>query len=332
MGGLIQAIVMLVKACALLVLVAIASTEPLAESDEINVAYAKTLANAKLEAKRNLLLGREQPQMSPAEVLLEEVPTGAETSFAKVPSWVSTEDDLEEFLQAEKKKGTSIVRTGEKQQGSMPTETEMALVQDQCRYTCNRIRHAKNRSHCNVNFHACRHSRMCIHRFHRCRRGHPFHRRRRHGNAIRNTRHGNAIRNARPRNVNRHFHHHHHVTGRRHRRAAEEMSLLQYTKFPTWVETEDDMEAYFKQQHTKVVRKDSGNGGVNPSGRKFVVDVQTKKSVEAEEAPISLLEEPTEGSTPAVKDRMQRIAKLNKRMANAGANKLIEELNNYQVD
>jgi len=104
-----------------------------------------------------------------------------------------------------------------------------------------------------------------------------------------------------------------------------EMFFMQYTKFPTWVETEDDMEAYFKQQHTKVVRKDSGNGGVNPSGRKFVVEVQTKKTVEAEEAPISLLEEPTEGSTPAVKDRMQRIAKLNKRMANAGANKLIEE-------
>merc|ERR1711924_331449 len=116
-----------------------------------------------------------------------------------------------------------------------------------------------------------------------------------------------AIRNARHRNVNRHFRHHHHVTGRRHRRAAEEMSLLQYTKFPTWVETEDDMEAYFKQQHTKVVRKDSGNGGVNPSGRKFVVDVQPKKSVEEEEAPVSLLEETaTEHMSPAVKDRMQR--------------------------
>merc|ERR1712193_346053 len=112
---------------------------------------------------------------------------------------------------------------------------------------------------------------------------------------------------------------------------AEETSLLQYTKFPSWVETEDDMEAYFKQQHTKVLRKDSGNGGVNPSGRKFVVDVQPKKSVEEEEeAPVSLLEETaTEHMSPAVKDRMQRLAKLNKRMATASANKLIEELNNY---
>merc|ERR1719473_679728 len=39
-----------------------------------------------------------------------------------------------------------------------------------------------------------------------------------------------------------------------------------YTKFPSWVETEDDMEAFFKQQKTKVIRRDTGNGGVNPSG------------------------------------------------------------------
>merc|ERR1711939_1159510 len=39
-----------------------------------------------------------------------------------------------------------------------------------------------------------------------------------------------------------------------------------YTKFPSWVETEDDMEAFFKQQKTKVIRRDAGNGGVNPSG------------------------------------------------------------------
>merc|ERR1711966_45469 len=227
MGGLNQALVMLVKACALLVLVAVATAEPLFESDKINVAYTKMQANAKLEAKRDMLLGREPQEMAPAEVLIEEVPKVAETDFAKVPSWVSTEDDLEEFLQAEKKKGTQIVRTGEKEQGSMPTETEMRLMQEE---------------------------------------------------------------------------------------PAEEMSLLR--KFPSWVETEDDMEAYFKQQHTKVVRKDSGNGGVNPSGRKFVVDVQPKKSVEEEEAPVSLLEETaTEHMSPAVKDRMQRLAKLNKRMA-----------------
>merc|ERR1711896_30297 len=109
---------------------------------------------------------------------------------------------------------------------------------------------------------------------------------------------------------------------------APELEL--FTKFPDWVETEADMEQYFKLQHTKVVRKDTGNGGVNPSGRKFVVDVQPKKSVEEEEAPVSLLEETaTEHMSPAVKDRMQRLAKLNKRMATASANKLIEELNNY---
>merc|ERR1712224_1009325 len=210
MGGLNQALVMLVKACALLVLVAVATAEPIFESDKINVAYTKMQANAKLEAKRDMLLGREPQEMAPAEVLIEEVPKVAETDFAKVPSWVST-------------------------------ETEMRLMQEE---------------------------------------------------------------------------------------PAEEMSLLQ--KFPSWVETEDDMEAYFKQQHTKVVRKDSGNGGVNPSGRKFVVDVQPKKSVEEEEAPVSLLEETaTEHMSPAVKDRMQRLAKLNKRMATASANKLIEELNNY---
>jgi len=31
-----------------------------------------------------------------------------------------------------------------------------------------------------------------------------------------------------------------------------------YTKFPSWVETEDDMEAFFKQQKTKVIRKNTG--------------------------------------------------------------------------
>merc|ERR1711939_643258 len=48
---------------------------------------------------------------------------------------------------------------------------------------------------------------------------------------------------------------------------SEEEELVQYTQFPDWVETEADMEKYFKQQHTHVTRKDSGNGGVNPSGR-----------------------------------------------------------------
>jgi len=49
-----------------------------------------------------------------------------------------------------------------------------------------------------------------------------------------------------------------------------EEELVQFTQFPAWVETEADMEKYFKQQKTKVTRKDSGNGGVNPrTGRKF---------------------------------------------------------------
>merc|ERR1712046_294996 len=52
---------------------------------------------------------------------------------------------------------------------------------------------------------------------------------------------------------------------------APELEL--FTKFPDWVKTEDDMEQYFKLQHTKVVRKDTGNGGVNPSGRPFEVEV-----------------------------------------------------------
>merc|ERR1711904_62573 len=49
---------------------------------------------------------------------------------------------------------------------------------------------------------------------------------------------------------------------------AEE--LVQLTQFPSWVVTEEDMEKFFKQQKTKVTRRDSGNGGVNPrTGRKW---------------------------------------------------------------
>merc|ERR1711959_648924 len=40
----------------------------------------------------------------------------------------------------------------------------------------------------------------------------------------------------------------------------------QYTKFPSWVESEKDMELYFKRHNTKVIRRDTGNGGINPSG------------------------------------------------------------------
>merc|ERR1712093_448803 len=52
------------------------------------------------------------------------------------------------------------------------------------------------------------------------------------------------------------------------KKKAEDQELVQFTKFPAWVETEEDMEKFFKQQHTQVTRRDSGNGGVNPSGRK----------------------------------------------------------------
>merc|ERR1719482_1414630 len=46
--------------------------------------------------------------------------------------------------------------------------------------------------------------------------------------------------------------------------AAPELTMLQ--KFPAWVESEKDMELYFKRHNTKVIRRDTGNGGINPSG------------------------------------------------------------------
>merc|ERR1712216_588396 len=54
------------------------------------------------------------------------------------------------------------------------------------------------------------------------------------------------------------------------KKKAEDEELVQLAQFPAWVVTEEDMEKFFKQQKTKVTRKDSGNGGVNPrTGRKF---------------------------------------------------------------
>merc|ERR1712139_434727 len=87
---------------------------------------------------------------------------------------------------------------------------------------------------------------------------------------------------------------------------APELEL--FTKFPDWVETEADMEQYFKLQHTKVVRKDTGNGGVNPSGRQFEV------STPAQAPEPELLEVGKAHSDAQVK---------------AGANKLINELNDF---
>merc|ERR1711959_105831 len=63
---------------------------------------------------------------------------------------------------------------------------------------------------------------------------------------------------------------------------APELEL--YTKFPEWVKTEEDMEQFFKLHKTKVVRKDTGNGGVNPSGRNF----QAEASKQAPEPEVML--------------------------------------------
>merc|ERR1719181_1913703 len=85
-----------------------------------------------------------------------------------------------------------------------------------------------------------------------------------------------------------------------------------YTKFPSWVETEADMEAFFKQQKTKVVRRDSGNHGKNPSGRVFKVDhspKDEKKSADDEPELLQTLKEPV-----TVHDHAKRFRRLNRRM------------------
>merc|ERR1719163_1562473 len=59
---------------------------------------------------------------------------------------------------------------------------------------------------------------------------------------------------------------------------AVEDELVQFTQFPAWVETEADMEKFFKQQNAKVTRRDSGNGGVNPrTGKKFTPPSKEEK-------------------------------------------------------
>merc|ERR1712199_128420 len=44
-----------------------------------------------------------------------------------------------------------------------------------------------------------------------------------------------------------------------------EAELLQ--AFPAWISNERDLEQYLKASHAKVIRRDTGNGGINPSGR-----------------------------------------------------------------
>merc|ERR1712159_846266 len=89
---------------------------------------------------------------------------------------------------------------------------------------------------------------------------------------------------------------------------APELEL--FTKFPDWVKTEDDMEQYFKLHKTKVLRKDTGNGGVNPSGRNFQVETPN-------EAPEPELLEVGKGLTD--------------KQAQSNAQMLINELDRFSV-
>merc|ERR1711959_27935 len=90
---------------------------------------------------------------------------------------------------------------------------------------------------------------------------------------------------------------------------APEMEL--FTKFPDWVKTEEDMEQFFKLHKTKVVRKDTGNGGVNPSGRNF----QAEASKQAPEPEVML--EVGKG--------------LSDKQAQSNAQMLINELDRFSV-
>merc|ERR1711939_728401 len=64
------------------------------------------------------------------------------------------------------------------------------------------------------------------------------------------------------------------------KKIAVEDELVQFTQFPAWVETEADMEKFFKQQNAKVTRRDSGNGGVNPrTGKKFTPPSKEEEKV-----------------------------------------------------
>merc|ERR1711881_762774 len=102
----------------LLVIVALTSAENTSEDDRINLAYAKHLKNAKLIG---LKAGEETTLVQQEQFALTNKPA--------VPAWVSSEDDLEAFLQEEAMAGKKIVRrvTGVTQAGSVP---EATMVQE----------------------------------------------------------------------------------------------------------------------------------------------------------------------------------------------------------
>merc|ERR1711881_161208 len=102
----------------LLVIVALTSAENTSEDDRINLAYAKHLKNAKLIG---LKAGEETTLVQQEQFALTNKPA--------VPAWVSSEDDLEAFLQEEAMAGKKIVRrvTGVAQAGSVP---EATMVQE----------------------------------------------------------------------------------------------------------------------------------------------------------------------------------------------------------
>merc|ERR1711881_682378 len=101
----------------LLVIVALTSAEQ-NEDDRINLAYVKMKANDKLIG---LKAGEETTLVQQDQFALTNKPA--------VPSWVSTEGDLEAFLQEEAMAGKKIVRrvTGVTQAGSVP---EATMVQE----------------------------------------------------------------------------------------------------------------------------------------------------------------------------------------------------------
>merc|ERR1711881_282080 len=102
----------------LLVIVALTSAENTSEDDRINLAYAKHLKNSKLIG---LKAGEETTLVQQEQFALTNKPA--------VPAWVSSEDDLEAFLQEEAMAGKKIVRrvTGVAQAGSVP---EATMVQE----------------------------------------------------------------------------------------------------------------------------------------------------------------------------------------------------------
>merc|ERR1711881_479696 len=102
----------------LLVIVALTSAENTSEDDRINLAYAKHLKNSKLIG---LKAGEETTLVQQEQFALTNKPA--------VPAWVSSEDDLEAFLQEEAMAGKKIVRrvTGVTQAGSVP---EATMVQE----------------------------------------------------------------------------------------------------------------------------------------------------------------------------------------------------------